>query len=315
LNGLSTTVLKRTVHDLNVVNLAYKSSSRQLNTDSMNTMASTQSTPNLAKSTDAADARSGLTSGHAGEANPSQQRQRLVEHIQHLSTVLPTTVFETVLSDNVQRSTNRQEREISSPTSASSATPRSSLGSPRSLLREDIESDGSEFDVDSTEATFGEEEDEDEDEHLSQRHRTVHVRAIVSSDLSVLRVLYKRTGGQHWMNNGGWIDSDSGTEVDGCSWYGVTCDNAGHVTGLFLRDNNLTGVLPSQLGTLEKLLYLRLNGNLHLSGTIPTELGSLSLLSTFDLYQCALSGTIPSELGNLTAVTYFAVSQNQLTGT
>lgn len=51
---------------------------------------------------------------------------------------------------------------------------------------------------------------------------------------------------------------------------------------LLLNDNGLTGTLPSELGLLTMLTTLLLNGN-ELSGVVPSEVGDLILLGEFKL--------------------------------
>jgi hypothetical protein len=65
-----------------------------------------------------------------------------------------------------------------------------------------------------------------------------------------------------------------------------------------LDSNSLTGTLSTELGTITRLNILMLEGN-KLEGTIPTELGVLELLSYLTLADNALTGTLPSEIGQL----------------
>ena len=67
---------------------------------------------------------------------------------------------------------------------------------------------------------------------------------------------------------------------------------------LKLSDNQLSGTIPSEIGSLINLdqLFLYANG---LSGTIPTEIFSLTNLVWLYLFDNQLSGTIPVELGGL----------------
>ena len=82
---------------------------------------------------------------------------------------------------------------------------------------------------------------------------------------------------------------------------------------LYLYDNQLTGTIPSELGSLTSLLYLSLWSN-QLTGAIPSELGDLTNLQRLYLYDNQLTGTIPSELGSLTSLLYLSLWSNQLTG-
>lgn len=53
---------------------------------------------------------------------------------------------------------------------------------------------------------------------------------------------------------------------------------------MHLSDNDLSGAVPSELGTLSNLRVLELDGNIF-DGTVPPEIGLLKLLGTC-LYKC-----------------------------
>ena len=76
----------------------------------------------------------------------------------------------------------------------------------------------------------------------------------------------------------------------------------GCVDGIDLGGNELSGIIPPELGNLSYLIELRLNGN-ELTGTVPLELGNLSNLSTLRLDNNNLSGCIPDELMSLCYLT------------
>ena len=82
---------------------------------------------------------------------------------------------------------------------------------------------------------------------------------------------------------------------------------------LYLNDNQLSGEIPVELGSLTSLQKLNLCNN-QLSGTIPAELGSLTSLTELYLCNNQLSGEIPVELGNLTSLQRLYLNNNQLSG-
>ena len=123
-----------------------------------------------------------------------------------------------------------------------------------------------------------------------------------------LVALYNATNGPGWKNSENWL-SDAPLDL----WHGVSRDCDGSLHRLVLRDNQLVGPIPSELGNLSGLRQLRLNGN-QLTGPIPEELGNLSNLTVLGLRHNQLSGSIPEELGNLSNVTYLGLSDNQLSG-
>jgi Leucine-rich repeat (LRR) protein len=134
-------------------------------------------------------------------------------------------------------------------------------------------------------------------------------------ECEALIALYNSTDGPNWINNANWNMNNTPCGqfwVGTASWPGITCFN-GHVTSIWLPDNNLNGPIPPELGNLSHLESLNLFSN-QLSGSIPPELGNLSYLKELVLYSNQLNGSIPSELGNLSHLENFGLSENQLSG-
>ena len=134
------------------------------------------------------------------------------------------------------------------------------------------------------------------------------VGAVGAGDRDSLAALYNATDGDNWLRRGNWLSSQ---RVN--TWFGVTADSDGCVTQLTLVDNQLSGVIPPELGSLKNLIWLLLNGN-NLTGEIPPELGSLANLKRLQIGSNQLTGGIPEELGSLTHLELLGVSFNQLTG-
>ena len=82
---------------------------------------------------------------------------------------------------------------------------------------------------------------------------------------------------------------------------------------LDLVNNGLTGTIPSELGSLTNLRSLHLSAN-GLTGSIPAELGSLANLETLELSNNELMGSIPEELGLLGNLRSLDLSDNDLMG-
>jgi hypothetical protein len=76
---------------------------------------------------------------------------------------------------------------------------------------------------------------------------------------------------------------------------------------LFLDGNTLTGTMPSEIGKMTMLQEIHLVNN-RLSGYLPTEIGNLENLRVFSTEWCAFNGTIPSEIGRLTRLDEFGTS-------
>ena len=98
------------------------------------------------------------------------------------------------------------------------------------------------------------------------------------------------------------------------AWDGVTVDGSPpRVTKLNLRDSQLTGTIPPELGGLASLAELSLGDN-RLTGPIPLQLASLTNLEILALGGNQLTGPIPAWLGSLTNLRELWLYDNQLTG-
>jgi len=136
----------------------------------------------------------------------------------------------------------------------------------------------------------------------------------IESDWRALVALYQVTGGDGWTNSTNWsVSTNTVPSPDDISqWYGVTVEN-GRVIGLSLRNNNLAGLLPSDLEGLTQLRTLNLFGN-QLMGNIPSEVGKLQSLTHLFLSYNQFSGSIPRELGDLSNLQQLSLRQNILEG-
>ena len=130
----------------------------------------------------------------------------------------------------------------------------------------------------------------------------------VETDREALIAFYNATDGPNWLVKHGWL-----TDAPIRDWYGVEVHDEGHVVGLILRGNRLSGEIPPELSTLLNLRVLSLEGN-QLYGTIPPELGGIFSLNWLWLDDNQLIGNIPSELGNLPYLTWLMLGNNQLAG-
>ncbi|KAK1383665.1 Protein kinase domain-containing protein [Heracleum sosnowskyi] len=125
-----------------------------------------------------------------------------------------------------------------------------------------------------------------------------------------------------------------------CNWIGIKCSKAGRVisidlsspeiyaTGelgklnfssfpylqtLDLSGCGLTGSIPSQIGTLSKLKHLSLQYN-DLSGNLPSSLFNLSQLQVLDVNTNNLRGSIPSGINSFKNMHFLHLGYNKLTG-
>ncbi|XP_059650479.1 MDIS1-interacting receptor like kinase 2-like [Cornus florida] len=132
--------------------------------------------------------------------------------------------------------------------------------------------------------------------------------------------------------------SHSKTGAVPCTWSGVSCNIDGSVTRLNLTNssvngtlydfpflslpniayidlsmNGLFGTIPPQIGKLSILIYLDLSINQFL-GIIPPQIGLLTNLQVLHLNQNQLNGSIPKEIGQLKSIYELALSSNNLDG-
>ena len=77
--------------------------------------------------------------------------------------------------------------------------------------------------------------------------------------------------------------------------------------------NNLSGEIPAELTSLTLLNSLNLSGN-QLTGKIPENIGSLHQLETLDLSSNHLSGHIPPSMSSMTFLSHLNLSYNNLSG-
>ncbi|KAJ1419635.1 Tyrosine-protein kinase, active site [Sesbania bispinosa] len=82
---------------------------------------------------------------------------------------------------------------------------------------------------------------------------------------------------------------------------------------LVVNVSGLQGTIPSEIGTLTKLIHLDLSYN-SLEGEIPPSMGNLSLLQSLHISFNNIQGSIPHELGFLKSLTSLDLSYNSLEG-
>ncbi|KAF3443489.1 hypothetical protein FNV43_RR13172 [Rhamnella rubrinervis] len=112
-----------------------------------------------------------------------------------------------------------------------------------------------------------------------------------------------------------------------CHWVGIVCDDIssvrhvnltgyglkGNLTILSLRDNDLCGRIPEEIGMLKSLSVLELRKN-NLTGSIPASIGNLTKLTKMYMMHNQLYGSIPPEIGKLKLLTHVGFVANQLNG-
>ena len=125
------------------------------------------------------------------------------------------------------------------------------------------------------------------------------------------------TGHANWEKKEHWLSdahADSRQVLPShCHWFGVTCNELGHVAELYLARNNLAGTIPECIMWLPELTGLYLDSNA-LSGTIPDGLRWLTSLQQWQLSENQLSGTIPAWVGRIPHLKDLYLSKNAFEG-
>ena len=97
-------------------------------------------------------------------------------------------------------------------------------------------------------------------------------------------------------------------------WRGVTvAGDPPRAIALELRDAELDGTLPPELGALSALRVLALDGNA-LQGAVPAALGGLRALETLRLDRNRLTGRLPAQLGALAGLSVLRLGGNDFSG-
>ncbi|CAI8606860.1 unnamed protein product [Vicia faba] len=115
--------------------------------------------------------------------------------------------------------------------------------------------------------------------------------------------------------DGRGFDNDN---VDDDTLRNVTCDctfqnkTTCHVISIFLKGQNIAGVMPSEFGDLTQLKIFDLTRN-YLDGSIPTSFANKTLV-VLSLLGNRLSGPVPAEIGDITSLEDLVLENNQLGG-
>ena len=103
----------------------------------------------------------------------------------------------------------------------------------------------------------------------------------MQTDREALVALYNATSGRFWATgrNENWL-----TDAPLSEWHGARTDRNGRVIVLNLSVAGLIGEIPPELGALDLLGSLILDGN-QLSGEVPQEVFDLPNVEVFDIWE------------------------------
>lgn len=88
----------------------------------------------------------------------------------------------------------------------------------------------------------------------------------------VLIDMYVSMGGLDWLNDDDWLSDEV------CSWFGLTCVFSNIIETLSMPENNIQGTIPTQVGLMQGLREFEVRDNEGITGVIPTELGRMTKL-------------------------------------
>ncbi|XP_065849024.1 probable LRR receptor-like serine/threonine-protein kinase At3g47570 isoform X1 [Euphorbia lathyris] len=99
-----------------------------------------------------------------------------------------------------------------------------------------------------------------------------------------------------------------------CNWIGITCGTRHRrVTKILLENTRLTGTVPPQIGNLSFLgTFSLFNNSFH--GSLPVELSNLRRLKFFLLAYNLFTGTIPSWIGSFSQLQLLGLDTNHFGG-
>ncbi|GMI72907.1 leucine-rich repeat receptor-like kinase with extracellular malectin-like domain 1 [Hibiscus trionum] len=147
-------------------------------------------------------------------------------------------------------------------------------------------------------------------------------RKLAAKEVDALREIARQVGKKDWdfnvdpcSDHPSWRNTNqdprklyNNTVICNCSLPGDFC----HVDSIYLRGEDLPGVLPPPLAKLPHIKVIDLTRN-YLNGTIPPEWTSTKL-ETLSVTVNRLSGPIPDYLGNITTLQSLSLESNMFSG-
>ena len=134
------------------------------------------------------------------------------------------------------------------------------------------------------------------------------------SDSLALVAIYNATNGSNWGNKSYWLSGKVQT------WFGVTLNTDGRVTGLNLARNGLYGFIPPEIGNLTALQRLHLGNNMFVNQgygwnnlqqqPLPNTLAILTNLEVLSLDNLYMNNEMPDMFGGMTELHELYIQNN-----
>jgi Leucine-rich repeat (LRR) protein len=123
-------------------------------------------------------------------------------------------------------------------------------------------------------------------------------------------VLYFSLNGPKWKNQTNLLSGERE-----CEWAGVTCaTNSRHIRKIVWSNNTMDGILPEEIGALDRMEHLNLEKN-SLDGRIPASIWkNMTRLKFLSLGSNMLSGRIPNDVQNLVNLRELNLDNNLMDG-
>ena len=128
----------------------------------------------------------------------------------------------------------------------------------------------------------------------------------------ILVTLYYATRGDDWTDRWYWLSHESE-----CKWHGIYCDSSDtYVTKIILQNNNLNGIIPSEINSLINLTDISIVNNFSLlSGQVLPILTPLNTLKVLDLRNNNFDGKIiPSMFVDMESLRILYLEGNKFSG-
>lgn len=145
---------------------------------------------------------------------------------------------------------------------------------------------------------------------LKQQDDYGFTNAVQAGERTVLLKLRAATDGDNWQRK--WDITKDESEWGGIMLH-TTDDGIRRVLEINLWDNNMTGQLPDEMGSLSIVRQIHMGGN-NLTGPLPASMANLSELIMLAFPNNQMSGEISENFGDIETLASFWINDNNFSG-